>query len=112
MRFVLDRKGDVAEPKCGFSRKAVALLQEQSIQFTTFDILSDEDVRQGLKTFSDWPTYPQLYAQGKLVGGLDIMQELAEVSEPSRPTYFKPGFNNERAHAPGRGAKRHADGRN
>ena len=51
------------------------------VEFGSFDILSDEEVRQGLKTFSNWPTYPQLYGQGKLVGGLDIMQELAEAGE-------------------------------
>ena len=51
------------------------------MQFQTFDILSDEEVRQGLKTFSNWPTYPQLYADGKLVGGLDIVQEMHEEGE-------------------------------
>ena len=51
------------------------------MQFSTFDILEDEEVRQGLKTFSNWPTYPQLYADGKLLGGLDIMKELQEEGE-------------------------------
>ena len=51
------------------------------LPFETFDILSDEDVRQGLKTFSNWPTYPQVYAKGNLVGGLDIIKELREGGE-------------------------------
>ena len=74
-------KGDPETPRCGFSRQAVALLQEAKVQFTTFDILKDEEVRQGLKTFSNWPTYPQLYGDGKLLGGLDIMKELHEEGE-------------------------------
>jgi len=51
------------------------------VRFGTFDILTDEEVRQGLKTFSNWPTYPQLYADGKLLGGLDIVQEMQEEGE-------------------------------
>ena len=58
--------------------KMVDLLNEHGIEFETFDILSDEEVRQGLKDYSNWPTYPQLYAKGKLLGGLDIIKELAE----------------------------------
>jgi len=75
---VLFMKGDPETPRCGFSGKIVGILQENSIDFETFDILSDEEVRQGLKSYSNWPTYPQLYAAGKLVGGLDIVKELAE----------------------------------
>lgn len=56
----------------------IELLNEQDVDFDTFDILSDEDVRQGLKEYSNWPTYPQLYAKGRLLGGLDIIRELAE----------------------------------
>ncbi|TNN31042.1 Glutaredoxin 3 [Liparis tanakae] len=74
-------KGSTQEPRCGFSRQIVALLKEHGIQFSTFDILSDDEVRQGLKAYSDWPTYPQLYANGELVGGLDIVKELAESGE-------------------------------
>lgn len=78
---MLFMKGSPQEPRCGFSRQIVALLKEHSIQFSSFDILSDEDVRQGLKAYSNWPTYPQLYANGELVGGLDIVKELAESGE-------------------------------
>ena len=63
-------KGTPAEPRCGFSSKIVALLNETGVKYTTFDILSDEDVRQGLKTYSNWPTFPQLYINGELIGGL------------------------------------------
>ncbi|XP_028984011.1 glutaredoxin 3 [Betta splendens] len=78
---MLFMKGSPQEPRCGFSRQIVALLKEHSIQFSSFDILSDEQVRQGLKTYSNWPTYPQLYVNGELVGGLDIVKELAESGE-------------------------------
>lgn len=71
-------KGSPDEPRCGFSAKICEILKQHSVAFDHFDILSDEEVRQGLKTYSNWPTYPQLYAQGKLVGGLDIVKELAE----------------------------------
>ena len=61
-----------------FSRTTVGLLREHEVEFDSFDILSDMDVRQGLKTFSDWPTFPQLYAKGTLIGGLDILKEMVE----------------------------------
>ena len=69
-------KGNPAEPKCGFSRKLMALLKEDKIACGTFDILKDETVRQGLKQFSNWPTYPQVYVHGELIGGLDILMEM------------------------------------
>jgi Grx4 family monothiol glutaredoxin len=75
---MLFMKGVPTAPRCGFSRQAVELLQQQDIPFGSFDILSDDSVRQGLKTYSDWPTYPQIYVNGELVGGLDILKELAE----------------------------------
>ncbi|KAM4581594.1 glutaredoxin 3 [Odontesthes bonariensis] len=78
---MLFMKGAPQEPRCGFSRQIVALLKEHQIQFSSFDILSDEEVRQGLKTYSDWPTYPQVYVNGELLGGLDIVKELAESGE-------------------------------
>jgi len=71
-------KGTPKEPKCGFSRQAVDILSQCGIAFGSFDILTDESVRQGLKGFSDWPTFPQLYVRGEFMGGLDIMKELAE----------------------------------
>lgn len=75
---MLFMKGIPEIPKCGFSRKIVALLQEEGVKFGHFNILDDEAVREGLKTYSDWPTYPQLYVEGKLIGGLDIVREMKE----------------------------------
>lgn len=72
---MLFMKGTPSSPQCGFSRQTVALLRERSIRYGFFNILADDDVRQGLKEFSDWPTFPQLYADGELVGGLDIVRE-------------------------------------
>lgn len=75
---VLFMKGTPEEAKCGFSRKMVALLKDNDIPFASFNILTDDTVRAGLKKLFDWPTYPQLYVNGSLVGGLDIVQEMAE----------------------------------
>lgn len=74
-------KGDRNEPRCGFSRQLMEILQETEVEFSTFDILTDEDIRQGLKKFSNWPTYPQVYVKGELIGGLDIIKELKEEEE-------------------------------
>ena len=78
---MLFMKGSPDEPRCGFSRQIVELLQGEKVSFGHFDILSDEEVRQGLKTFSNWPTYPQLYVEGKLLGGLDVLKEMKEEDE-------------------------------
>ena len=75
---MLFMKGTPTAPRCGFSRQAVEMLQEEDISFGSFDILSDEEVRQGLKKHSNWPTYPQLYVNGDLIGGLDILKEMKE----------------------------------
>ena len=75
---MLFMKGVPTAPRCGFSRQAVEMLSDAKVAFGTYDILTDEDVRQGLKKYSDWPTYPQLYVNGDLMGGLDIMKEMAE----------------------------------
>uniref|UniRef100_A0A6B2LHW8 Uncharacterized protein n=1 Tax=Arcella intermedia TaxID=1963864 RepID=A0A6B2LHW8_9EUKA len=74
-------KGTPAAPQCGFSSKFCAILKEQGITFSTFNILSDPQVREGLKKYSNWPTFPQLYINGELVGGLDIVKELVEQGE-------------------------------
>lgn len=70
---MLFMKGTPSAPQCGFSRQTVALLRERSIRYGFFNILADDEVRQGLKEYSEWPTFPQLYADGELVGGLDIV---------------------------------------
>ncbi|GMM39081.1 monothiol glutaredoxin [Saccharomycopsis crataegensis] len=71
-------KGTPSEPKCGFSRQLIAILREHQAKFGFFDILKDNAVRQGLKAFSDWPTFPQLYINGEFQGGLDIVKESLE----------------------------------
>lgn len=75
---MLFMKGSPSAPQCGFSRQLVAILRENQVRFGFFDILKDDTVRQGLKTFSDWPTFPQLYMNGEFQGGLDIIKELLE----------------------------------
>uniref|UniRef100_A0A0N4U4K7 Glutaredoxin-3 n=1 Tax=Dracunculus medinensis TaxID=318479 RepID=A0A0N4U4K7_DRAME len=79
-RLVLFMKGTIENPKCGFSREMLNLLNELNADFSIFDVLSDETVRQGLKEYSQWQTYPQLYLDGKLVGGLDVIKE--EIKDP------------------------------
>lgn len=74
---MLFMKGVPDAPRCGFSRRVVDALRGAGVQFGAFDILSDDAVRAGLKVVSDWPTYPQLYAGGELLGGCDIVEELA-----------------------------------
>ncbi|KAH9043945.1 glutaredoxin [Lactarius pseudohatsudake] len=80
-KVVLFMKGSPDVPRCGFSRKICGLLGDQKIEFSHFDILTDESVRQGLKKLNDWPTFPQLIVKGELVGGLDIVQEMADSGE-------------------------------
>ncbi|XP_055633253.1 glutaredoxin 3 [Toxorhynchites rutilus septentrionalis] len=74
-------KGDRDAPRCGFSKQLIAIMNETGVAYDTFDILTDEEVRQGLKTYSDWPTYPQVYVKGELIGGLDIIKELLTAGE-------------------------------
>lgn len=80
-RVVLFMKGNKIFPQCGFSAKVVGLLKETGVDFDTHNILSDAELRQGLKELSNWPTYPQLYVDGKLLGGCDIVTELFETGE-------------------------------
>jgi len=70
---MLFMKGSPSEPQCGFSRQLVAILRENSVKYGFFNILADDEVRQGLKEYAEWPTYPQLWVGGELVGGLDIV---------------------------------------
>ncbi|EME88279.1 uncharacterized protein MYCFIDRAFT_209761 [Pseudocercospora fijiensis CIRAD86] len=72
---MLFMKGTPSAPQCGFSRQTVAILREKGVRYGFFNILADDEVRQGLKEFSDWPTFPQVYMDGELVGGLDILKE-------------------------------------
>lgn len=89
---MLFMKGTAVEPRCGFSKQIVAILDSHDAQYKTFDILSDDEVRQGLKTFSNWPTYPQLYINGELIGGLDIVKEMNENGELEPMLQKKPSL--------------------
>jgi monothiol glutaredoxin len=80
-KFVLFMKGTPEFPQCGFSARAIAILKEVGAQFTTFNVFDDEDIRQGIKEYGNWPTIPQLYVDKKLVGGSDIMMEMYETGE-------------------------------
>lgn len=78
---VLYMKGTPTFPQCGFSSKAVAILKHCGVQFASFNVLEDADIRQGIKEFANWPTIPQLYIKGEFVGGSDIMGELYQSGE-------------------------------
>ncbi|CAN5209421.1 Grx4 family monothiol glutaredoxin [soil metagenome] len=78
---VLFMKGTPLFPQCGFSSKAIAILEHMGVDYDSVDVLQDQDVRQGIKSFSDWPTIPQLYVKGEFVGGSDIMMEMFEAGE-------------------------------
>lgn len=79
--IVLFMKGTELFPQCGFSSRAVAILEHLGVPFKTVDVLQDPDIRQGVKDYSDWPTVPQLYVKGQFVGGSDIMMEMFENGE-------------------------------
>jgi monothiol glutaredoxin len=78
---LLFMKGTPLFPQCGFSSRAIAILDHLGVDYDSVDVLQDMDVRQGIKTFSDWPTIPQLYVKGEFVGGSDIMMEMFEAGE-------------------------------
>ena len=78
---LLFMKGSPLFPQCGFSSRAVAILNHLGVEFESVDVLQDQGIRQGIKAFSDWPTIPQLYVKGEFVGGSDIMMEMYESGE-------------------------------
>ena len=78
---VLFMKGTPLFPQCGFSGRAIAILDHLGVPFETVDVLQDQEIRQGIKEYSDWPTIPQLYVKGEFVGGSDIMMEMFESGE-------------------------------
>ena len=79
--IVLFMKGTALFPQCGFSSRAVAILDHLGVAFETVDVLQDPEIRNGIKEYSDWPTIPQLYVKGEFVGGSDIMREMFEAGE-------------------------------
>ena len=78
---VLFMKGTPLFPQCGFSSRAIAILDHLGVAYDSVDVLQDMEVRQGIKAYSDWPTIPQLYVKGEFVGGSDIMMEMYEAGE-------------------------------
>jgi monothiol glutaredoxin len=78
---VLFMKGTALFPQCGFSSRAIAILDRLGVGYKTVDVLQDPEIRQGIKAYSDWPTIPQLYVKGEFVGGSDIMMEMYEAGE-------------------------------
>jgi monothiol glutaredoxin len=78
---VLFMKGTPLFPQCGFSSKAIAILDHLGVKYASVDVLQDMEIRQGIKAFSHWPTIPQLYVKGEFVGGSDIMMEMYEAGE-------------------------------
>lgn len=78
---LLFMKGEPEQPRCGFSATVVQILDHLEVDFTGVDVLQSEALRQGIKTFSDWPTIPQLYVKGELVGGSDIIREMYQSGE-------------------------------
>lgn len=79
--IVLFMKGTPLFPQCGFSSRAIAILDHLGVAFETVDVLQDPEIRQGIKDYSDWPTVPQLYVKGEFLGGSDIMMEMFEAGE-------------------------------
>ena len=78
---VLFMKGNPVFPQCGFSAAVVGVLSHLGVQFRGVNVLEDNDIREGIKTFSDWPTIPQLYVKGEFMGGCDIIREMYETGE-------------------------------
>lgn len=78
---LLFMKGTPLFPQCGFSSRAIAILDHIGVDYETVDVLQDQGIRQGIKDYSDWPTIPQLYVKGEFLGGSDIMMEMYEAGE-------------------------------
>jgi len=80
---LLFMKGTPLFPQCGFSSRAISILDHLGVEYATVDVLQDQEIRQGIKSYSDWPTIPQLYVKGEFIGGSDIMMEMYESGELS-----------------------------
>lgn len=80
-RIVVFMKGSKLMPQCGFSNNVVQILNTIGVPFQTFDVLSDYDIRQGIKEYSNWPTIPQVYVNGEFIGGSDILIEMYQTGE-------------------------------
>lgn len=80
-KVVLFMKGTAQFPQCGFSARATAILQDIGVEFSTVNVLEDQEIREGIKVYGNWPTIPQLYVNKELVGGSDIMMEMYQSGE-------------------------------
>lgn len=78
---VLFMKGTADQPQCGFSNQVVRILDHLGVNYEDVNVLADQDIREGVKTFSNWPTIPQLYVKGEFVGGCDIVREMFQTGE-------------------------------
>lgn len=78
---IIYMKGNAELPMCGFSARAINILKACGAKFTAVDVLQDEEIRQGIKVYSNWPTIPQLYINGEFIGGSDIIAEMYEAGE-------------------------------
>lgn len=78
---VLFMKGTADQPQCGFSNQVVRILDHLGVEYTDVNVLADEDIRQGVKDFANWPTIPQLYVKGEFIGGCDIIREMFQTGE-------------------------------
>ena len=78
---VLFMKGNAEQPQCGFSALVVQILDHVGVDYATVNVLANDEIRQGIKTYSDWPTIPQLYVKGEFVGGCDIVKEMFQAGE-------------------------------
>lgn len=74
--IVIFMKGTARQPMCGFSEAAVEVIRSYDVEFETFDVLEDDELRQAIKEYSDWPTIPQIYIDGDFIGGSDIVREM------------------------------------
>eukprot|EP00753_Platysulcus_tardus_P003368 PLAT12427.1.p1 GENE.PLAT12427.1~~PLAT12427.1.p1 ORF type:complete len:509 (-),score=163.42 PLAT12427.1:1402-2730(-) len=92
---MLFMKGTPEEPRCGFSRTMVGLLKDAGVVYDSFDILEDSEVRAGLKDYSQWRTFPQLYVYGKLIGGLDVLKDMVADVEDEGPVVDQLGIGND-----------------
>jgi monothiol glutaredoxin len=80
-KVLLFMKGNKSIPQCGFSSRVVGVLKSEGVPFETVNVLADPEIREGIKQFSNWPTIPQLYVNGKFIGGCDIVTEMHESGE-------------------------------
>ncbi len=80
-KIMVFMKGDRLQPQCGFSNQVVQILNILAVPYETLDVLADQDIRQGIKEYSNWPTIPQVYINGEFVGGSDVMTELYQKGE-------------------------------